>query len=328
MTKINYPLTFYERQQIEHHLRLRRKKREIARRLNRDHSVIIREINRNSDEKYGYRAEIAQVKANLKAKKTNKRKLNKDFFLRKHVEKELAAGNSPEQVAGRLKRFPSKELQGETISYEAIYDYIYNTVQGKFLYQYLRNKHKKRQKRKSRKKQQKITIPERISIHERPETIDKKFRIGDWESDLLEFKKQKECVSVQYERKSMAVRLNKIANKTTDENEQALLKTIDSLPLYLFKSMTFDNGGENVCHLKLRNEFDIATYFCDSYSSWQKGGVENINGLIREYLPKKTDLSKLTDREIYKIQEKLNNRPRKSLGYLTPNEVIQKELNN
>ncbi|MFH1326327.1 MAG: IS30 family transposase [Candidatus Falkowbacteria bacterium] len=328
MTKTNYPLTFYERQQIEHHLRLRRKKRQIARRLDRDHSVIVREINRNNDEKYGYRAEIAQAKADLKAKKTNKRKLNKDFFLRKHVERELAEGYSPEQVAGRLKEFPPQELQGETISHESIYQYIYQTPHGKFLYQYLRNKHKKRQKHKSRKKQQKITIPDRISIHQRPETIDKKLRIGDWESDLIEFRKQKECVSVQYERKVMLVRLNKVANKTTNENEQALLKTIDSLPLQLFKSFTFDNGGENVCHLRLRDEFSIQTYFCDSYSSWQKGGVENINGLIREYLPKKTDLSKLTDRDIYKIQEKLNNRPRKSLGYLTPNEVIQRELNN
>ena len=116
MIKTNYPLTFYERQQIEHHLRLRRKKREIARRLNRDHSVIVREINRNSDKKYGYRAEIAQAKADLKAKKTNTRKLNKDFFLRKHVEKELAKGYSPEQVAGRLKKFPPQELQGETMT--------------------------------------------------------------------------------------------------------------------------------------------------------------------------------------------------------------------
>ena len=125
----------------------------------------------------------------------------------------------------------------------------------------------------------------------------------------------------------MLIRLKKVSNKTAEENLNALLYIIDSLPLSLFKSMTFDNGGENACHTELKRNFFIETYFCDSYSAWQKGGVENINGLIRQYLPRHTDLSKLTNEDIYEIQEKLNNRPRKSLNYLTPNEIINLEFN-
>lgn len=327
MSKKYQPLTFYERQQIEYYLKLKFSKRNIGRRIKRDHSIIIKEIKRHSQPNQKYRADLAQKRADLLARKTNKRKLDKDYWLLRYVEEQLEKGLSPQQVAGRLKEYPPKELKGKTISHEAIYQYIYETVYGKHLYQHLRRNKPKRQKQGSRKKQAKTHILNRVSIHERPETINQKSRYGDWERDLVEFRKQRECLAVQYERKSMLVRLNKVANKTAEESLRVIFQAIDSLPLILFKSMTFDNGSENADHIELKRSFDIETYFCDPYSAWQKGGVENTNGLIRQYLPKRTDLSKLTNEDIYLIQERLNNRPRKSLNYLTPNEVIEREFN-
>jgi IS30 family transposase len=326
MSKNNQPVTFYERQQIEYYLKLKFSKRNIGGRIKRDHSIVVREINRHIHPRFGYRSDLAQAQADRLAKKTNKRKLDKDYWLLRHVEKQLEAGLSPQQIAGRLKECPPKDLQNRTISHEAIYQYIYETVYGQHFYHYLRRTKPTRQRQGGRKKQGKTHILERVSIHERPEEIALKARYGDWERDLMEFKKRKEYLAVQYERKSMLIRLRKVANKTAEESLRAIFQSIDSLPLTLFKSMTFDNGGENACHLQLKREFGLATYFCDTYAAWQKGGVENINGLIRQYLPKGADLSKLTNEDIYLIQEKLNNRPRKSLNYLTPNEIINREF--
>lgn len=233
--------------------------------------------------------------------------------------------SSPEQVAGRLKLIPPPELKGITVSHESIYQWIYS--EQKWLYKYLRRKKRpKRQKWHSRKTRVKISIPERTSIHERPGVIDEKTRIGDWESDSIKFIKQKTALSVQYERKSMLVRITKVNNLGKDETYQAIIESVDSLPRYIWQSITFDNGGEAARHAELRKNYNIGTYFCDSYKSWQKGGVENINGLIRQYLPRKTNLDMITRDDIHMIQEKLNNRPRKTLNFLTPNEVIQREI--
>lgn len=326
MSKNNQPITFYERQQIEYYLKLKLGKRSIGRKIKRDHSIIVKEIKRHSRPGLGYRADQAQRQADLSAKKTNKRKLDKDYWLLRYVEEQLERGLSPQQIAGRLQECPPDDLKGKTISHEAIYQYIYQTIYGQHLYHCLRRNKPVRQKRGSRKKQDKTHILGRISIHERPEAINQKVRYGDWERDLMEFRKRREYLSVQYERKSMLVRLGKVAGKTAEESLRAILQTIDSLPLILFKSITFDNGGENAHHLQLKKEFGLETYFCDPYAAWQKGGVENINGLIRQYLPKRTDLSKLTSEDIHQIQEILNNRPRKSLNYRTPNEIINREF--
>ncbi|PIS40813.1 MAG: hypothetical protein COT26_01345 [Candidatus Kerfeldbacteria bacterium CG08_land_8_20_14_0_20_43_14] len=116
--------------------------------------------------------------------------------------------------------------------------------------------------------------------------------------------------------------LHKLKNKTAKENENSIVKVVESLPFYWFKTLTRDNGLENARHHKTFADFNIPSYFCDPYSSWQKGGVENLNKLIRQYFPKKTDFTKVKKRDILKVQEILNNRPRKSLNYLTPNEIF------
>ena len=158
---------------------------------------------------------------------------------------------------------------------------------------------------------------DRVSIHDRPEVIDTRERFGDWETDSVIFS-GKSILSVQYERKSKLCRLHKCSDKSALASEEALRDSIDSLPRNLWLSITRDNGTENALH----HETEVPSYFCDIYASWQKGGVENLNGLIREYLPKKMNLDTVSEREVHEVQEKLNNRPRKANNYLTPNEMV------
>ena len=321
-------LNLYERERIAYYLRLKMGVREIARRLRRDPGVISRELKRNRARDETYTASVAQHWADRRAIKTNTRKLESDDELHDWVEQKLKHGWSPQLISGRLKEQAPSRLNGESISHEQIYTYIYEG-EGRYegWYHHLHRKHFRRRPRHSRKKQAKTLIKERVSIHDRPAIIDARERYGDWESDLALYRRQKPALSVQYERKAMLTRINRVANRSADENEQALTKTLEAVPSRLAQSLTQDNGLEGGCHTKIRDAFHVQTFFCDTYSAWQKGGVENTIGLIRRYLPKNTDLATISDADIYAIQEKINNRPRKKLNYLTPNEAWGVALN-
>lgn len=218
------------------------------------------------------------------------------------------------------------------ISYETVYQFI-NSEEGKELglVKHLRRgKHRKSKKKRMKpidpKKQ---AIPSRISIHERPTIVKRRGRYGDWESDLMEGKRSSKVVlSVQKELRSQHVYLKKLKNKSAEETKKDINRKLKPLPKSLRRTMTFDNGRENAQHMKLVKALGIKTYFCDPYSSWQKGSVENIIGLIRQYIPKGTDLSTVSDKRIQEIQDKLNNRPRKCLEYKTPHQVLSKHLKN
>ena len=321
------PVTFFEREKIETWLRMKKKKTWIARRLERDYSVIKREIQRNKSPHLPYVALRAEEYTKRRKHNTNKRKLEKwqNVKLKEYVEERLRDGYSPQEIAGRLQQCPPKKVErckDTAVSHETIYHYIYEG-EGRYggLYKNLRRKQKVRQRRFDRKPH-KQRIPERVSIHERPEVIGKRKRYGDWETDSVIFSKQQSVLSVQYERRMKLCRLKKVADKTALESESAIQEHLACLPRYLRRSITRDNGTENVLHTETKRTFGIASYFCDPYKSWQKGGVENLNGLIREYFPKQCHFDAISDAEVYAIQEKLNNRPRKALNYLTPNEVF------
>lgn len=323
------PLTASDREIIELRLRCRCTIRQIAAHLGRSHTIISREIKRNKCPGGRYRAKYAHAQAEKKSHKTNKKKLDKNFMLKLFVRDGLKNGWSPEQIAGRLKKESPDYLKKARISYESIYQYIYTTIEGKHWYHFLRKKRTpKRQKRFNRKNRIKIEIRGRVSIHERPAMINNRKRFGDWESDSAQFRKQKSGLSVQYERRLMLVRMHRIQDRSREETEAAIRKSIDSLDYHdLWKSVTFDNGGEGAGHENIKRDYGIMTYFCDPYKSWQKGGVENTIGLIREYLPKNANLDTITDEDIYQFQERINNRPRKKLSYLTPNEALKQYLN-
>lgn len=312
-------LKFYDRQKLEYWLRTRQSIRAIAKIMRRDHSVLVRELKRNSDgNRKKYRADTAQRLFEKRRHKQHKGKLDKYPELKEYVVAGLKQEWSPDVIAGKLK---NRKL-GQTISHESIYHYIYHKA-GRYegLYKYLRQAQPQRHKLRSRKKC-KLPIPERVSIHLRPGVIDERKRYGDWESDSMIFSKQKTILSVQSERKSKLIRMCQLKNKSAEETKNALVMTAESVSKEIFLTMTFDNGTEAARHTGIKKEYGIDTYFCDPFASWQKGGVENANKLIRHYLPRKTDLSKLTDRDIYEIQEKLNNRPRRCLNYRSSNEVI------
>ncbi|MEI8120393.1 MAG: IS30 family transposase, partial [Actinomycetes bacterium] len=315
-------LRLEERKKIENWLDFRLGIRDMARRLKRNHAVISRELKRNTPQFSRYRAELAQENADRRARTTNRSKIEKDEKLKKYVIEKLNANWSPEQISGKLKNRPPSEMKGITISVEAIYLYIY-LGEGRFLglYQHLRRSQRVRFKRFGRKPRHEL-IPCRVSIHSRPAHIGEKREFGHWESDSVHVRKHKGGISVQYEKKAMLARLHLVQDRGAEETELALVDTMEHVPAILQKSVTFDNGGEGANHLTLRSRFDMDTYFCDAYASYQKGGVENLNGLIRQYIPKREARSDLTQAELLAIQEQLNNRPRKSLQYKTPNEVF------
>ena len=313
-------LTLFDREQIEYYFRLGMSGRAIAKQIGRHHSVVERELARNRSPHFAYEAHKATYFSSRRAKKTNRRKLLKSEILREYVTARLREGWSPEQIAGRLKVAPPLGLEKLSVSHEAIYQFIYQ--EEPWLYHKLRRKQPVRYQKYGRRKN-KASISERTSIHDRPEQINQRTELGHLESDTLLCKGRKVAISVQYERKIQLVRIHKIQGFNATETKEALKQTIESLPDRFVRSVTLDNGTEGAKHHELRQEYLLHTYFCDTYAAWQKGGVENMNGLLRQYLPRKTNLENITREQVYEIQERLNNRPRKKLNYKTPNELLQ-----
>ena len=319
-------ITYRERETLEWLVKTSLSIRAIARYMNRDHSIISRELRRNGDGRKKYKAEVAQRRVERRKIKKRVCKLEKYILLQEYVENMIQIDWSPEQISGVLRSSNApKELQGIYVSHETIYQWIfYRSDVYKELYKHLRTFRKKRYKHGKRKSRG-ITIQKRVSIHKRPLVVAQRARYGDWETDSMIFSKGKACLSVQYERKSMLVRICKIENKSANETLRAIRQCIDSLPQYCFNTITFDNGTEGAYHYKLSYDYPgLKMYFCDPYASWQKGGVENMNKLIRQYLPRSTNLHQLSDENLYQIQETLNNRPRKGLNYKSPNQIFQK----
>lgn len=317
-------LTFYERQIIEVGLASGKSHRTIAKDIGREQSDVSREIKRNKGQLFPYSAVTAQKATKRRSKYTNTKKLSKYWRLNLYVTTKLCEGWSPEQIAGRLKKYPPAFLSGKSIGTEAIYRYIYADKEGTpWLYHQLRRKHPARHRKGQRKPNQRTLIPYRTPISARPEVINQRQRYGDWESDGMEFQRKKPgLVSVQKERKSHLLRLTKLESKKAQETRRVLENIIEELPEEFIYSITFDNGTEATEHYIIKQGYDLETYFCDPYCAWQKGSVENIIGLIRQYLPRGSDITDLTDNDLHAIQECLNNRPRKSLHYKTPNEIF------
>lgn len=316
-------ITLLERHVIEICLASGKSNKRIAKILGRDRRVIDREVKRNKPAERKYRAKLAEELTFRRQRDRCKTKLEKDEPLRCFVVNNLHNELSPEQIAGLLENEPPKHLEDRNICHETIYQYIYNG-DGRYggLYTHLRRR-KKRRRKQGKRKHKKAHIIERISIHDRPTVIDDKIRFGDFECDLVEGPRSgKQALSVHYERKSQHVNIHRVLDKTAPETNNALLRTKESLPQGFIKSITFDNGSETAWHYILRYEHDIDTFHCDPYSSWQKGGVENVNGLIRQYIPKGAKIEAYTDEQIKEIEYKLNNRPRKNLNYKTPNQVL------
>lgn len=288
----------------------------IAEIVGRHRTTIWREFKKNNPpaNKVLYFPHEAHNKALKRKRDTHKRGRLKNDSIREYVKTKLKEKWSPEQIAGRITiDFPDYKT-----NHESIYLYIYEENR-KFI-KYLPKQHKKRKKRCSNKKKRREIIPNRTFIEERPEKINDEY--GHWEADTVVSRKSKVALQVLEERKTKIVRITKLERKTAKEMRKALNRRLCKIPHNMRKSITYDNGTENSEHEIVNKTIGTISYFCRPYSSWQKGMVENSIGLVRRYLPKKTNFALIEKKTISTIESELNNRPRKCLGFKTPNEVF------
>ena len=289
-------------------------KRSVARVLNRGHNTISYEIRENSVKgKYDPLKAHAKAHIRKRMRKLEWSKIEKDTVLKKFVIEKLKDGWNPDEIAGYMKKH-KKERQAY-VSKTAIYEWL-RTARGERYCKYLYSKRKYVKKRKTKHK--KVLIPNRVGIEERNRGATNRTRYGHWEDDAVVSGKQgKGSLSVSNERKSKLVKITKCNTMSPREHIKAHKRIISE---YKVLSKTFDNGIENIYHEKLHSS-GVKTYFCDAYSSWQKGGVENVNKMIRKYIPKGTNISKLSEEYIQYVENQINKKPRKILGYRTALEV-------
>lgn len=243
-----------------------------------------------------------------------------------YVHTKLKEGFSPEQIAGRL----SFERPSEHISHEAIYQYVYAQVHrggrgnirpGKEdLRPWLKRRHQART-RQGFRKGARVLRPMGLSIDVRPEIVHRRTRLGDWESDTVESCLHRPGINTLVERKSGLLHITKLRSKDAHATRQAIVRRLAHLPERLRRTVTFDNGAENRQWPEMEQEAGIRAYYAHPYHSWERGTNENTNGLIRWYFPKGTDFSTISDEALARVEDAINNRPRKRLGWKTPLEV-------
>jgi transposase, IS30 family len=296
----------------------------IAIEIDKHISVIYREIKRNKPSKGIYLALQANKQAKERKSKAHWRKRIPDEFTRKYIKDRITLDQwTPEQISGRLKL----EYPEHYVSHETIYQYIYleKPELGLLL---PRKRHKRFPKSKLRKTRGSKII-DRISIKERPNEIEERKDFGHFEADcVVSSRKGKGALLTMAERVSRYTIIAKLDEKTSSKANLALSFELSKYPKGLVKSTTYDNGPEFAGHKEVNQAINMKSYFCDPYHSWEKGTIENRNGVIRYYFPKGTDFSKITEEQIKYVQDKINNRPMKLLGFLTPKEVHDKMVLN
>ena len=290
---------------------------DIAKMLSRNKSTISRELTRNSSNHSKiYLSQQAQKKAKNRKKLAAMKKELKCHKIRNFVSNKLKEGWSPEIIAGTLASDPSNLR----ISHESIYLYIYKKRPD--LIPYLARFHKKRFTRIPKSNKKNNRIPNRIFIDQRPQEINDRSEFGHWESDTVVSRQSKVALAVSLERISKLVKIKKIKQNKAEMFSKAIVRRMKTLPSCSRRSITYDNGSENTLHEFINDQLNTDSYFCNPYHSWEKGSVENVIGLIRRFLPKKTDFAKITHKRIKEIEFLLNNRPRKCLKFKTPIEVF------
>ena len=311
-------LKMAEREEISRGLGSGESVRSIARRLARAPSTVSREVARHGG-RTRYRANHANYEASLSALRPKPCRLALNGRLRQVVASKLALEWSPEQISGWLKiRYPGDENM--QISHETIYKSLFIQARGvlkKELIKHLRTGRRFRYARKSASEDLRGKIPDTISIRERPAEVEDRAIPGHWEGDLLCGTKSSQIITL-VERHSRYTSLIKVADHKTENVVAALTRHARSLPKSLRRSVTWDHGKEMSNHASFSVATDVKVYFCDPSSPWQRGTNENTNGLLRQYFPKGADLSGFTQSQLDRVALRLNQRPRKTLGFKTP----------
>ncbi len=324
-------LSIEEREKIQEGLWQKRSIRAISQDIGRPPSTVSREIKKNLPPQLNrYSPRVANVRALDKRRSRGRLTKLKNNRIREYVVTHLKMRWSPEQISGRMK----KDI-GETVSHEAIYQYIYSQIhrQGwgelktghEDLRVYLRRRRKRRMG-KGMRRCQRIFKPKGVSIDDRPQVVNERKRIGDWEGDTVESVNHKPGVNTLVERKTGYVFITKLKNKTSSATVKAVSSRMNILPKKARLTLTVDNGPENSNWQAMQKQTKLSVYSAHPYCSGERGTNENTNGLIRDYFPKKTDFTKISDEEIQKVEYDLNTRPRKRLDWLTPLEALSVAL--
>jgi len=312
-------LTLEEREEISRGLAAGESLRAIAARLGRSASTVCREVNRNGG-RGGYRAAKAEERAWVRARRPKCCLLAMNDSLCDLVAGKLREDWSPEQISGWLKRrYPDEEAM--RISHETIYRTLFVQAKGALKRELLAHLRSGRMMRKSRRAstagQRRGQIKEAVSIRERPPEAEDRAVPGHWEGDLIAGSRNTH-VATLVERSSRFVMVVRVGGKDTDSVVAALGEQIRRLPRTMIDTLTWDRGTEMAAHKSFTVATDVAVYFCDPKSPWQRATSENTNRLLRQYLSRKTDLSVYGQHDLDLIALKLNTRPRKTLGYSTP----------
>lgn len=285
---------------------------EIADMLGVHKSTVSRELSRNRGGR-GYRPKQAQEFALARRQSRVRPRISPDTW--ELVGHHVRLDYSPEQVSGHLKI-----EHGLSVSHECIYQHVYADKRaGGELHKHLRcqKKRRKRYGKYSRRGQ----IPGRVGIELRPAIVDSRCRVGDWEADTIIGKRHRQAIVSLVERKSMFTLLKKVPQKTAELVEDATVKLLGPIKEAVH-TITSDNGTEFAGHKNIAERLKAAFYFARPYHAWERGTNENANGLVRQYFPKGHDFSNITDEQIKFVMDRLNNRPRKKLGFLTPMQVF------
>ncbi len=321
-------LSFEERSFIQIGLNEGLSRRAIARQLNRSHSAIVREINRNSQDS-SYQACEAQTQRTKRRQPCRpKKKLSPNSELFQLIIDMLRQYFSPEQISGYLKEqmklFPEQYVCRETI-YNAIYALPVGELKKELIHclRHGRSTRKPRRGSVDRRGQ----IPDMVSIHLRPPEVDDRSVPGHWEGDLIKGKGNASAVGTLVELTTGYLILAKMTDATATSAVSGFSAALNRMPDKMKKTMTYDQGREMAHHAEITQKTGVAIYFADPHSPWQRGANENINGLIRQYLPKGTDLSTATQEELDAIAYELNIRPRKRFNFKCPIQMMTEKLN-
>lgn len=295
-----------------------------AKQLGFNHSAVIREINKNKDNDGVYRGLYAHKKYLERRKKSKQKykKIENDIKLRNHIRKRLKKKDSPEQISGRIKNIDKENCQN--VSRDTIYTWIFKEKPE--LKKYLRRigkkgKYRRRRGTKQREKQREESKIKRIDT--RPEIVEKRERLGDYEGDTIIGKDRTKRLLTNVERLSGYGMIDKVDTVNTENIQSALNKRFIKIPKSKRHTYTYDNGTEiGKEDRDLEKKIGMEIYRAYPYHSWERGSSENYNGLVRDFFPKGTDFANISVDEIKRVERNLNNRPRKRLGYLTPHEVF------
>lgn len=297
--------------------------REIARRLGRHHSTISREFKRAKARHpwttYYYDWTHPLTLERRQQPRHWKRQNNQRLVA--YVASKLRQEWSPEEIANRIRIDYPDDAQMR-ISHETIYRWVYldASVDGT-LYQQLRRRHKKRRKQRRYGSGHRFRA-DRVSIHQRPKVVADRHRFGDWEGDTIQGKPGTGCVATLVERKSRYLVAAKLEDKKAATLTEKCVRAFGPIPRRMRQTLTLDNGSEFANFKELEKKTRLAIYFADPYAAWQRGANENTNGLLRQYFQKGIDFRNADEEAIAEAVRRLNNRPRKCLGYRTPHEVF------